>query len=127
MVDASFVEDQDQWWMGGLHREVYVYTTAPVYLADIFATAGLENGYQDGRLKLVARVGFPDQPEKDWKIEAQLFDPKGEKVLTKPLQGIVPVGRSGDWPRLQVEFNELVKRPCAGRRRRPISTAWWSR
>ncbi|MDB6128707.1 MAG: beta-galactosidase, partial [Verrucomicrobia bacterium] len=24
--DASFVEDQDQWWMGGIHREVYLYS-----------------------------------------------------------------------------------------------------
>ena len=34
--DASFVEDQDQWWMGGIYRDVYLYATAPTYLADVF-------------------------------------------------------------------------------------------
>ena len=27
--DASFVEDQDQWWMGGIHRDVRIYSTGP--------------------------------------------------------------------------------------------------
>jgi beta-galactosidase len=109
--DATFIEDQDQWWMGGLHREVYVYSTAPIFLADVFATATLENNYRDGRLKLVARVGFPAIPEKGWKIEARLFDPAGKAVSTKPFQAEVPVGGSGSWPRLQAEFNELVRNP----------------
>jgi beta-galactosidase len=53
--DASFIEDQDQWWMGGLHREVYIYSTASVHIADVFAVGSLENNYTDGRLKLKAQ------------------------------------------------------------------------
>jgi beta-galactosidase len=109
--DATFIEDQDQWWMGGLHREVYVYSTAPVHLADIFATAGLENNYRDGRLKLVARVDFPAQPEEGWKIEARLFDPAGKAVLAKPLAAPVPAGSKGAWSRLQAVFDHAVRRP----------------
>jgi beta-galactosidase len=109
--DASFIEDQDQWWMGGLHREVYVYATAPVHLADVFALGGLETNYQDGRLKITAKVGFPAQPEENWKVEAQLFDPRGKKVFAKPLQGVVPAGIHRAWPRLQVEFDQVVKKP----------------
>jgi beta-galactosidase len=111
--DASFIEDQDQWWMGGLHREVYVYATALVYLADLFATGSLENNYQDGRLKLKVKVGFPAQPEDKWQIEAQLFEPKGKAVFKKPLRSALPVGPHGSWPRLQAEFNELIKKPLA--------------
>jgi len=109
--DASFVEDQDQWWMGGLHREVYVYATAPVYLADLFAVGNLENNYQDGRLKLSVKVGFPGQPEEKWQVEAQLFDAKGKAIFKKPLLSVVPVGPHSSWPRLQAEFDELVKKP----------------
>jgi beta-galactosidase len=109
--DASFIEDQDQWWMGGLHREVYVYTTAPVYLADLFAVASLENDYRDGRLKFSAKVGFPSQPEEKWQIEAQLFDPQGKTVFKQPLQAVVPIGAHGAWPRLQAEFDAPVKKP----------------
>ncbi|WP_027727815.1 glycoside hydrolase family 2 TIM barrel-domain containing protein [Treponema sp. C6A8] len=40
--DASFVEDQDQWWFGGIHRSVYLYTTEDTYIADISALSHLE-------------------------------------------------------------------------------------
>ncbi|MFQ3547472.1 MAG: glycoside hydrolase family 2 TIM barrel-domain containing protein [Termitinemataceae bacterium] len=33
--DSSYIEDQDQWWLGGLHRRVYLYSTADNYIADI--------------------------------------------------------------------------------------------
>ncbi len=33
--DATFVEDQDQWWHGGITRPVYLYATRDVYLADV--------------------------------------------------------------------------------------------
>ncbi|MCE0522760.1 MAG: DUF4981 domain-containing protein [Methylacidiphilales bacterium] len=109
--DASFIEDQDQWWMGGLHREVYVYATAPVHVADLFAAGSLENHYRDGRLKLSVQVGFPGQPEENWQVEAQLFDPKGKAVFRKPLQTAVPIGAHSSWPRVQAVFDEPVRKP----------------
>jgi len=33
--DASFIEDQDQWWHGGITRPVYLYATGPTYLGDV--------------------------------------------------------------------------------------------
>jgi beta-galactosidase len=108
--DATFLEDQDQWWMGGLHREVYVYSTAPVFLDDLFATGSLEKNYRDGRLKLDVSVRFPAKVEEGWKIEARLFDPAGKAVF-KPLLAPVPTGNPSSWPRLQVEFNQPVRRP----------------
>jgi beta-galactosidase len=109
--DASFIEDQDQWWMGGLHREVYVYSTAPVHIADVFAVGSLENNYTDGRLQLKAKIGFPRQPEEGWLVEAQLFDPKGKAVFKSPLRSTVPAGNAFGWPRLEAEFDEPVKKP----------------
>ncbi len=34
--DGSYLEDQDQWWMAGIHRSVFLYSTATVYLQDLF-------------------------------------------------------------------------------------------
>jgi beta-galactosidase len=109
--DASFIEDQDQWWMGGLHREVYVYTTAPVHIADLFVVGNLENNYFDGRLQIQAKIGFPRQPEEGWQVEAQLYDPKGKAIFKKPLRSTVRAGDPSNWPRLQAEFDEPVKNP----------------
>lgn len=46
--DASFIEDQDQWWHGGITRSVYLYATAPTYLGDVRvrATASGELGVE---------------------------------------------------------------------------------
>ena len=46
--DASFVEDQDQWWHGGLTRSVFLYATDPLYLADVHINAGLDRRAEDG-------------------------------------------------------------------------------
>ncbi|MGI5379530.1 glycoside hydrolase family 2 TIM barrel-domain containing protein [Streptomyces sp. CA-251387] len=37
--DASHIEDQDQWWHGGITRSVLLYTTDPLYLADVTVRA----------------------------------------------------------------------------------------
>ena len=42
--DASYVEDQDHWWMAGLYRSVKLYSTDHCYIEDVFARALLEIG-----------------------------------------------------------------------------------
>ncbi|MCR4940730.1 MAG: DUF4981 domain-containing protein [Treponemataceae bacterium] len=39
--DASFVEDQDQWWFGGIHRSVYLYSTENMWIEDVEAVPDL--------------------------------------------------------------------------------------
>ncbi|GHJ41883.1 glycoside hydrolase family 2 TIM barrel-domain containing protein [Streptomyces sp. TS71-3] len=38
--DASHIEDQDQWWHGGITRSVMLYATDPLHLADVTVRAG---------------------------------------------------------------------------------------
>ena len=35
--DATYIEDQDHWFMAGLHREVYLYATGATHIADMRA------------------------------------------------------------------------------------------
>jgi beta-galactosidase len=58
--DASYVEDQDQWWFGGLHRSVFLYATNDCYIEDAQAipggiTAGKDGG--EGHLRLAVTLG----------------------------------------------------------------------
>lgn len=46
--DASFVEDQDQWWFGGIHRSVWLYATEEFFIQDVTALATAENISDDG-------------------------------------------------------------------------------
>lgn len=56
--DASFVEDQDQWWMGGIHREVYLYSQAKLFLEDVFVRGNLDATFKQGSLQVSVRIGL---------------------------------------------------------------------
>ncbi|WP_030936472.1 glycoside hydrolase family 2 TIM barrel-domain containing protein [Streptomyces sp. NRRL S-646] len=49
--DASHIEDQDQWWHGGITRSVLLYATDPLHLADVTVRASY-----DGELRVDCRV-----------------------------------------------------------------------
>ncbi len=71
--DATYIEDQDQWWHGGITRSVYLYATGPVHIADVQAIAGLSDDLRIGTLELDVRVGFAGvEPTDGWAVEAQL-------------------------------------------------------
>ncbi|NGN94016.1 glycoside hydrolase family 2 [Nocardioides sp. KC13] len=55
--DASFVEDQDQWWHGGITRGVHLYSTAPTHLADVTAVADYDPVTEEGTLAVTVTVG----------------------------------------------------------------------
>ena len=75
--DATYIEDQDQWWHGGISRSVFLYATGQVYLADVKAIAGLEagpdGGLTTGTLDLTVDVGFAERgAQPGWSVEASL-------------------------------------------------------
>jgi beta-galactosidase len=65
--DSSYIEDQDQWWLGGVYRSVYLYSTAQAYIADIELRPRLEPCLSRGSLDISAQLGFS-------------FDPGAERV-----------------------------------------------
>ncbi len=87
--DASFIEDQDQWWMGGIHREVFLYSTGGAWIDDVFAVATLKDDLVSGHLTVTTRLGFADLPRDGWTVSAELFDADGRAVLDKILNGPV--------------------------------------
>ena len=110
--DATFIEDQDQWWMGGLHREVYLYATPRVHIADVFAVGHLSADCREGRLDLKLKPGFPRQPEEGWSFEVQLFAPDGKPVFDPPLQAGIIAGESSLPDRLETPLSGLVREPA---------------
>ncbi|MEX1656483.1 glycoside hydrolase family 2 TIM barrel-domain containing protein [Streptomyces pseudovenezuelae] len=49
--DASHIEDQDQWWHGGITRSVLLYATDPLHLSDVTVRASF-----DGSLRVDCQV-----------------------------------------------------------------------
>lgn len=70
--DATYVEDQDQWWHGGLTRPVYLYATGRTHLADVAAIGGLAPDGRTGTLHISVAVGWTaGPPEPGWTLEAR--------------------------------------------------------
>jgi beta-galactosidase len=76
----SYVEDQDQWWMAGLHREVYVEARPAVHLGDVQCHADIELTNGTGRLCASVTVGFVDQPSGGWRVRAELQTIAGKRI-----------------------------------------------
>ena len=54
--DATFIEDQDHWWHGGISRSVKLYATNTVFIDRLYTTAGLEADNSTGTLKIEAHI-----------------------------------------------------------------------
>ena len=91
--DASYIEDQDQWWHGGITRSVYLYQTGPAYLADVNVVAGLGEDGSSGVLDLRVRMGWKGQDiPTGWHVEAAI-DAVGGPWSSEFATGALPM-----WP-----------------------------
>jgi beta-galactosidase len=80
----SYVEDQDHWWMAGLHRSVKLISTADAWFEDIFAKTGFVETDGSGRLVLSVRLGFKGPPGRLCRVSADLRDADDKPLWKKP-------------------------------------------
>jgi len=103
--DASYVEDQDQWRLSGIHREVFLYSTDRIYIEDVFARTDYDPATSEGLFKTDVRVEMGDHPTPGWSIEWQMFD-SDRQPLAPPEIASVNVERDDHphWPRVGATF-----------------------
>ena len=91
----SYVEDQDHWWMAGLHREVHLEARAPVHVHDVRVDAGLADDLATGVLRVRTTVSFAalDLVAAGWVVTARLETLSG-RGIGRPRSGPVPHVRS---------------------------------
>jgi len=110
--DASFLEDQDHWFMAGLQRSVHLLSLGPTFLRDVAIDAGLDDACRDGVLGARVEVGGESAPPPGLRARLSLFDPKGRPVWKRPVEREIarpgnPYLHRGPW----AEFIETVSRP----------------
>ncbi len=83
--DGSYLECQDFFRLSGIERDVLLYAAPPVRIRDVFARAGLDERYRDGRLRVEVelRNGRADAPAGALTVAATLFDPAGKPMFTE--------------------------------------------
>ncbi len=110
--DATFIEDQDHWFMAGLQRGVHLWSPGRVFLRDVAVDAGLDDAFRDGVLCVRVEVGHDGDVPLGWKARLQLHDPDGRAVFRAPPEREIarrgnPYLFRGPW----AEFIESVRRP----------------
>ncbi|KAG0481237.1 hypothetical protein HPP92_012095 [Vanilla planifolia] len=77
--DGSYLEDQDHWWLSGIHRDVLLIAKPKVFIVDYFFRSSLDENFCTADIQLEVKLeGLQKHPEEtnlsDFTIEAQLFD-----------------------------------------------------
>lgn len=86
----SYVEDQDQWWMAGLHRSVHIEARPPVHLGDVRCDADLRLADGVGTLAVATTVSFTGvRPEAGWTVRSWVETATGSRV-GRPQSAPVP-------------------------------------
>ncbi len=108
--DATFVEDQDMWWLAGLPREVFVYATPLTFIEDVFFKPVLDESCTRAEVDLTVSVGFAGTLHSDHvSAEVQLLDPRGRPVFGESLCSSVSTQRDiNDHHRLKAYFRAPV-------------------
>ena len=78
---STWLEDQDMWWMAGVHRPVVLYATDPVHLVDaVFTTADLAIDGSSATVTIAAAVGGVESGGAV-EVSATLLDPDGRALV----------------------------------------------
>ncbi len=79
--DGSYLEDQDMWFLSGIFRDVYLFSTPAVHVRDFWARTELDGAYRDAELKLRVKLkNYGVEKVKGLRLEAALYDAGGSQV-----------------------------------------------
>jgi len=81
--ESNYIEDQDHWWLSGLHREVFLYSTAKIHIADVHVQPDLDSSCTKASLRVVAEIS--SHLQENTTASLQVFAPDGRPVFKKPL------------------------------------------
>jgi len=85
----SYVEDQDQWWMAGLHRSVFVEARSKVHIRSVVCTADFDPVTRRGLAEVEIEAAFTGQPSAG--VSAQLwFEELSGKRVSEPVIAPIP-------------------------------------
>jgi len=68
-------------WQSGIHRDLFLYATDRVYLADVFARGSLRDDLREAHLELRCTLDAIGATPTAVTLEAQLYDPEGAPSL----------------------------------------------
>ena len=84
--DGSYLEDQDMWYLNGVFRDAFLYTTPRTRIEDFFYRSDFDQDFQDA--SFLAEVTLSsDEEELAHTIRLELLDPEGNQVFVRQESG----------------------------------------
>jgi beta-galactosidase len=77
--DATWLEDQDQWWLAGITRSVSLVSVPTTHLVDVRAHASLDRDQTTGLLDLDVAIRFA-KPERGWTVRSWIQETDGLSI-----------------------------------------------
>ncbi|MFM8621702.1 MAG: glycoside hydrolase family 2 TIM barrel-domain containing protein [Candidatus Nanopelagicaceae bacterium] len=103
--DATYIEDQDQWWHGGISRSIKLYFTDQVFIERLYATPTLLADNKTGKLNIRAHINSIDnQSFVNYKLQARSTGKSKAKAEAKVIQKSAP-----NWTEKTIEEFEAGK------------------
>ena len=109
--DASYIEDQDQWWLGGLFRGVHLYCQDQAWIEDLDARPRLLTPGSDAQLEVSVKLNFRQEPDRPVYVMLRLYDPAGKELRT--FRRAVPIDRHYGVHRNRARFSADLSRVAA--------------
>ncbi len=78
--DGSYLEDQDQWWLSGIFRDVYILIRPMLHIADFTVTTTLDASYTNATLSLCVDIQNTGLQARSGKVRVTLYDDDGRLV-----------------------------------------------
>ncbi|PON53286.1 Glycoside hydrolase [Parasponia andersonii] len=80
--DGTYLEDQDHWWLSGIHRDVLLIAKPPVFISDYFFKSNLSKDFSYADIEVEVKIDNSQETPKDtvpsrFTIEASLYDTTG--------------------------------------------------
>ncbi len=85
----SYVEDQDQWWMAGLHRSVFIEARSPVHVRSVECSVDYDHLTATGSATVTTEVAFIGEPAAGVSVQMWFEELSGKK-LCEPVICDVP-------------------------------------
>lgn len=94
-TDGTYLEDQDQWWLSGIFRDVSLFCREKIHINDFFIRTDLDEEYKDSILNIELNIKNTSVNAVDnYKIQFEIFE-DNYIIANQCIDGISVKGSSG--------------------------------